>query len=268
MNRWLGAPLMALLVGACAPVDTGSAITIKGGAATTLKARSVDFMVWAPSSLADASGKIVNADVSGIVAQGAGNIVAQGAGNIVAQGAGNFRAPTFSLQATQTNFLPVEGAAVQLFDLDDKPVGKLTVISRADGSLSIKGVPDGKPLVAVARWKQGKQIRRTSAVIGLGEAAMVALDPINHFVEARVRDVLAKSGKLGKVQPSQLKAVWNAFNRADIPLDEKLLADDATASDLIAFYKEQVAKLPCDDQKLVKDYMVELGADATPVTCN
>jgi hypothetical protein len=230
----------------------------------------VDFQVLAPSSLADATGKIVNADPAGIVAQGAGNIVAQGAGNIVAQGAGNFKAaPTFRLMDAVKNYTPVENAVVQVYDIDDKPISKLAVTSRADGTLTLKNVPDGKPLVAVARGKAGDKLWRTSAVIAAGTAdGPTMLDPINHFVHARVKDILAKSGKLSKVDPDDLKHVWDAFNKADIQLDGKLLADDATADDLIAFYKEQVAKLPCADQKLVKDYMVKLGSDPSPVTCN
>jgi hypothetical protein len=269
MNRVFAAAIVAIALAGCTSGATGTSITVKSKDPSALKARSVDFGVYAPASLG-VGGKIVNADPSGIVAAGAGNIIAQGAGNIIAQGAGNFgAAPTFRLQDTLSSFLPVDSAVVQLFDIDDKPLSKLAITSRADGSLTLKDVPDGKPLVVIARWKQAGKVYRTSTVLAPGNAGgPVMIDPINHFVHARVKDILAKSGKLNKVDPNNLKAVWMAFNKANITLDAKLLADDATADDLINFYKEQVAKLPCDDQKLVKDYMVQLGSDPTPVDCN
>jgi hypothetical protein len=273
MNRTFATFALMLVLAGCAPATTGSTIKVTtkdSKDSVALKPRSVEFGVFAPSSLADGTGKIVNADPNGIVAQGAGNIVAQGAGNIVAQGAGNFKAaPTFRLMDAVKNYTPVENAVVMMYDLDDKPISKLAVTSKADGFLTLKNVPDGKPLVAVARWKQGDKIYRTSTVLGPGAMSEpLMIDAINHFVHARVKDILAKSGKLASVNPKDLKAVWEAFNKADIPLDGKLLADDATSNDLINFYKEQVAKLPCDDQKLVKDYMVKLGSDPSPVTCN
>jgi hypothetical protein len=279
--------------------STGTPVASALSTTTLAVRRTLDFEVRANSSLADGHGKIINSDPAGIVAAGGGNIVAAGGGNIVAAGGGNVISggggsltaaaggsftggqdqtaqlagdnfapavdskftPKFGLLATsQSNFTLVSQAVVHAETVDGVKISNAYITSGDDGRITLSNVPD-TPLLIVAQWKENGQVYKVSMVIGTGAPVMrMQIDPINHFVQARIRALLKANGKIEAIASAQLAAVWGAFNDGNIPLTDNILKDDATLDDLNKFYAEKILQLPTDKQCIVRQYMSTLGA--------
>lgn len=276
-----------LLLTGC-PASNQAAVTVRPkvasaspGTATAAAGRTISFEVRGLSSLADATGAIVNKDPAGIVAQGGGNIVAQGGGNIVAQGGGNIVAQGggnaithLGLLATtaQSTFPLVANAVVHVEDLNGNKVSKAFVEADAHGKVTLMGVPDGKPLLVIGQWKGvDGTVRRTSAIVAVGPPVMtVQVDPINQFVQGRIRMILQTSHKDALISSNELAKVWGVFNTANIPIDPSVLDDDASLTDLNAFYTNNIGKLDACGAFTVKQYMATLNGlpqPTPPATC-
>ena len=247
MNRRIARVLGTTLLGACvlagcknSPVFVTPSPTASTAATQLASSRSIDFEVRAVSSLQTTSGKIVNADPAGLVAAGSGNLIAAGGGNLlaaaggnlIAAGSGNFGpARTLAAAPAQSGFLLVTGAVVHFETLNGPKISNSYLQSDASGAVHVNNLPDGQPTLCIAQWKENGQVYRTSAIVNTGTVGgKVQLDPINHFLQARIRELVSKQGSLKSVSADQLKMAWSAFNDAGISPDASVLMVSATKS--------------------------------------
>ena len=267
----------------CAALPSAEVIAAAAKKATTKKkpatpkAREVSLLVTGPADLAKdgliagtggaslfKGGQIVAAGGGNLVAAGAGNLVAAGAGNLVAAGAGNLRlAPGFSLLASTTKFPMVNGAGVQLVTLEGEPVGDPIAVD-GDGHATLKGVPDGKPLTALAAFQIGEKVYRLAVVVPTGKlAGSLMADPINTMVEARVRDILGPDGKASALTGEKLARVWTICHDAGVTVKPEVLEardPEASRAALNAVWQEAIdANVTSAEQKQeIKDFMAAL----------
>jgi hypothetical protein len=263
-------------------------LTIKEAAAKT---RAMSVVVIAPNALANLNGKIQSDAIASVVAAGGGNVVAAGGGNVVAAGGGNvvaagggnviaagganFAGPTFRIQAAVTNYTPVIKAFVYLEDaLTGKGIGDGYATDET-GTIQLKGIPDGKAISAIARYKLGDKEYRQAVPIAFGSADKpVYADPINTVVEGRVRQILRENGKASALSFEMLKKVWDVFNEADVDVDVSALENGKSLDALFTFYQDLVTQLGGKDAdgnekdpggkkaQVVKDYMATLKGPA------
>lgn len=252
--------------------------TVAKGKTGTAKTREVALAVTGPGELAAGGsaiagtggaslfngGQIVAAGGGNLVAAGGGNLVAAGGGNLVAAGAGNLRlTPSFRLTADEPRFLAVKGAGVQLVSLDGKPVGKPAEVDDT-GLVTLKAVPDGKPLTALAAFQVGEKVYRLAVVVPTGSPeGSLMVDPINTMVEARVRDILGTDGQAAALTGKKLQRVWDICNDAGVtvkPADLEAADDASTRAALTRVWQEAIdAKVTSAEAKQeIKDFMAEL----------
>lgn len=278
----LAAAGLALALAGCVSLPSmndlaAAAKTAAKGKATPAKGREITVAVAGPTDLAKdgaiagsggtslfKGGQIVAAGGGNLVAAGAGNLVAAGAGNLVAAGAGNLQAPTFRVMVASP-FATVKGAGVQLVGLDGEAVGKPVAVD-ASGKAKIKGVPDGKPLTALAAFKVGDKVYRLAVVVATGKSdGVVMADPVNTMVEARVRDILGEDGEAAALTGKKLQRVWDICAGAGVtvkPADLEAGDDAATRAALTKVWQEAIDSKVTDaeEKQEIKAFMGELKA--------
>jgi hypothetical protein len=266
----LVAGVLGVLAGCASPVGSNTAqLTLKQAEAQ--KAKSLQLIVNAPSALADA-GKIVSGDLAGVITAGGGNLVAAsaglitlgggnvitagggnvitaGGGNVITAGGGNFR----TLATSVETFTPVTQAALQLLDLNGKPLPApydKPVYTDAKGSLKFSLAKLNQPVLAVSIFKVGDKTYRESTIVApdLLDKPLY-LDPINTMLEARIRQLLAQSGKTPSFSNMDLKTAWDWCNKVNVQLKPELLTTtndpqaNAKVDDFAALYEDAIKQL-------------------------
>ena len=263
-----------VMVMGCVAQNPNGTTTLEVKPSEAQAAREFRLWVTGPADLAQ-NGRISSGDVSGVISTGGGNVISTGGGNVISTGGGNFTgAPRFHVASEETasmsagRFAIVTGAGVVLEELDGTRLAG-TFTTDANGETRLTGVPAGKALSAIALFSVGaKTYRLAVAVPTTSRSGALVADPINTFVEARVRELLLASGKSSAVTLEKLDEVWTVFNQAGITVEPADLETGKPLEALTAVYTRAIAELETrekagdatakDGIKTIKDYMATL----------
>lgn len=180
-----------------------------------------------------------------------------------ANGAITPEAPKFRVHAASDGFLPVPGAKLHMYALDDAPVGR-EITADAQGAFKLLHVVDRKPLSATATFTVAGKTYRLRAIVPIGPITEpIKVDPVSTLIDAHVKTTSRRLANAGPMTGEDLARLYGIADRAGMTLATELLTDDIALASLEDRWASEVAKVTdTQEQNTVKAFFEALARDA------